>query len=241
MPEIRGICISDVHAPDNINLKPIYDYAKDLKPTHVILNGDIIDAKGMFGVDSMAAASFNYEWYQRDLLIIKDIVNHFVEVPNVVFLEGNHEYRYTKLMNKFPKVFGKSLEFKSVLSQGAKWIPYGTYDSIYRLSDTIFLHGDAYPDAHAKYYANAYPGYKIVYGHLHHFQAYSNRRALIHEKLNYALTAGCLCHMEPEWKQGKAHQWQNGFVSFVGNEKTLHLSAHTIEGGKFYVGRREYK
>ncbi len=241
MTEIRGLFLSDVHSPDNIKLDNIYKYAHDLNPTHIIFGGDIIDAKGMFGVDSMAAASFNNDWYARDYTVIKEIVDYLPKADNLVFLEGNHEHRYTKLMNKFPKVFGGQFNFKSCLPKGAKWIPYGTYDSIYRLSDTIFLHGDAYPDAHAKYYANAYPGYKVVYGHLHHFQVYSNRRALIHEKLNYALTAGCLCHLEPEWKQGKAHQWQNGFVSFIGDNNTLHLSAHTIEKGEFYVGTKCYR
>jgi predicted phosphodiesterase len=240
MSEIRGLFLSDLHYPDNISVLPIYSYAKDLKPTHIILGGDIIDAKGMFGVDSMAAASFDNDWYKRDLEALKDIIGHLPKCQ-FVMLEGNHEHRYTKLMNKFPKVFKGAFEFKSALPKGSKWISYGTYDSIYRLADTIFVHGDAYPDSHAKYYANAYPGYKVVYGHLHHYQAYSNRRALIHEKLNYAVTAGCLCGMDPDWKQGKAHQWQNGFISFVGDEKTLHLSAHTIEKGEFYVGSKCYK
>lgn len=241
MSQIRGLFISDVHTPDNIDLSPIYKYAKDLKPTHIIFGGDIIDAQGLFGVDSMAAASFNSDWYKRDLTSLNEIVLSLPKVDNFIYLEGNHEHRYTKLMKKYPKVFGGMFTFKPVLPDNVKWIPYGTYDSIYRLADTIFLHGDAFPDSHAKYYANAYPGYKVVYGHLHHYQAYSNRRALINERLNYALTAGCLCHMEPEWKQGKAHQWQNGFVSFIGDSKSLQLTAHTIEGGKFYVGRTEYK
>lgn len=237
---IKGLFLSDIHAPDNISLEPVYRYAKDFKPTHLILGGDIIDAKGMYGIDSMAAANFNFAWYERDLKLLGEIINS-LPYTKTVFFEGNHEYRYRRLAEKFPKVFGKAFKFQSVLNEGTRWIPYGTYDSIYKLADTIFLHGDAYPDAHAKYYANAYPGYKVVYGHLHHYQAYSNRRALVNQRLNYAVTPGCLCHLEPEWKQGKAHQWQNGFISFVGNENSIVLNTHTIEHGRFYVGTQEYK
>lgn len=232
---------SDYHAPDNIALKPIFDFAHDFKPTHNIFGGDIIDVKELYNVDSLSMDLLLKtvpDLYQRDLDILNDIVKKFPKVEKTIYLEGNHEQRYSKLVAKYPKSF--KYDLKSVLPKGTLWVSYGTYDSIYKLADTIFLHGNVYPDAHAKAYANAYPGYKVVYGHLHHFQAYTNRRALVDEKLNFAVTAGCLCHMEPEYKKGQAHQWQNGFLTAIGDSR-LHISTYQIEKGEFYVGSKCYK
>jgi len=242
---IRGLFITDVHAPDHINIDGVYKYARDFKPNIIILGGDIIDALGMYGADQVSPTeSVITKWnllYKRDILLIKTLLQSLPKCK-IVYLEGNHEYRYTRLSKRYPELIGDRYNFKrDALPKNARWIPYGTYDSIYHLADVIFLHGNAYPDSHAKYYSSTYPGFKVVYGHLHHYQAYSNRRALINSRLNYAVTPGCLTHLEPEYKQGKAHQWQNGFISFIGTENSIILNTHTIEHGRFYVGTKEYK
>jgi hypothetical protein len=55
------------------------------------------------------------------------------------------------------------------------------------------------------------------------------------------MTAGCLTKLAPDWKKGEAHQWVNGFVSFISDHGITVPTAHLIEGGKFNVGGKIYQ
>lgn len=247
MSKLKGVFLSDIHMPDNINLTPVLNYVKDLQPDIIILGGDIIDAKGMHGIESMRADQIDQNWYERDKKLFKDFLSSLQQVApkaRYIYLEGNHEERYSRVMKKYPKVFKGRFNFirdASPKGLNIKWIPYGTYSSFFRLGDTIFLHGTVWPDIHAKKYALDHTPYKAIYGHLHHFQSYTTRKSLATMTPRYAVTAGCLSHTMPEWKKGAPNQWVNGFISFVYDGKSVLPQVHLIEKGKFYVGNKEYK
>jgi len=243
----KGVFLSDIHMPDEINLTPVFDYLKDLKPDIVILGGDIIDAKGLHGLDSRPATFFKKSWYKRDVEILKGLLGKIQKIApkaEVIYLEGNHEERYQRLMKKYPETFGGDFDLvRDAKPKGMKikWIPYGTYKSFYMLGDTVFLHGTVWPDIHAKKYALDHTPYKCIYGHLHHFQSYTTRKALATMAPRYAVTAGCLSETAPEWKKGAPNQWVNGFISFTLTGKQVLPQIHLIENGRFYVGAKEYK
>lgn len=241
----KGVFLSDIHMPDNIPLGPVFDFLKDFNPHMVVLGGDIIDAKGLHGAAHMQASQVKMEWFRRDVALamgfVADIKRVCSTTPYVVYLAGNHEQRYDRLRANFPDLFVDSLDFQArVESCVDKYIPYGAAGSYYKIGDCVFTHGDIYPESHAKPYALRYTPYKVVYGHLHHFQAYTAHRALLHESPRFAITAGCLSTTNPEWKQGKANQWVNGFVSFVTDGKTTTPSVHIIDGGRFLAGNKIY-
>ena len=247
MKRVKGVFLSDLHMPDHVNLNPVIKYIKDLKPDLIILGGDIIDAKGMHGVESFKVTDFKKEWYRRDVKLLKDFLiklHKAVPKASYIYLEGNHEERYTRLMRKYGDTFAGDFNFmRDAIPRGLKikWIPYGTYDSFYKLGDTIFLHGNLYPDLHAKKYALDYSPFKCVYGHLHHYQSYTTRSSLAAREPHYAVTAGCLCSTAPEWKKGAPNQWINGFTSFVCEGGKVMPQVHLIENGTFYVGGKEYR
>lgn len=244
---IKGMFMSDIHLPLSIDLRPVKAFIKDYQPTEITLGGDIIDAMGMHGVDSLPASSVDVSLYERDTNIAKEFIRELSDLsPNAkfIYLEGNHEERYQRLANKYPKVFGKAFNFKrDALPKelNIKWIPYGTYDSYYALGDTMFIHGNIWPDLHAKAYAMRYTPFKVVYGHLHHFQAYTTHKATLNMSPRYAVTAGCLSELSPDWKKGEAHQWVNGFVTYLSDGKVTIPNVHLIEKGMFHVGGKIYK
>jgi predicted MPP superfamily phosphohydrolase len=233
--------------PENINLEPIFSFIKDLNPAYIILGGDVIDAAGMFNSESMQASQINLDWYERDVKLLQDFFKRLKSLApkaQVVFLEGNHEERWRRVVRKYPKVFGKTINLKrDAVPKGMniKWIEYGSYNSFYKLGDTIFIHGTVWPDAHAKKYAMDHTPYKCIYGHLHHFQSYTTRKAFSTMTPRYAVTAGCLSHTTPEWKAGAPNQWVNGFISFMYDNGSVIPSVHVIEKGKFHIGAKEYK
>ena len=247
MKNLKGVFLSDVHMPENINLKPIFKYLEDLKPEMIILGGDILDAKDMHGIDSFKVTQFNKSWYERDVKLLKDFLEKIygiVPKAKIIYLEGNHEERYSRIMRKYPDTFKGDFDFArdaKPAGMDLKWIPYGGYNSFYRLGDSIFLHGTIYPDSHSKRYALDHTPYKCFYGHLHHFQAYTTRKSLATMSPRYAVTCGCLSETTPEWKKGAPNQWINGFMSFTMTGKTVIPTVHLIEKGKFYVGACEYK
>lgn len=163
----------------------------------------------------------------------------------VVYLEGNHEERFKRIMAKYPGPFppGTFDLLRDATPKGMKirWIPYGNYDSFFQLGDCVFTHGTIYPDAHARQYATNYAPNKVVYGHLHDFQTWTIRSAMADKKTaRYAMTAGCLTHRLPDYKRGAPNKWVNGFVSFVSDGEVTTPTAHVIEAGRFSVGPRVY-
>lgn len=240
---IKGIYLSDIHMPDNIDLKPVFEFIKDYKPDQIILGGDIIDAKGMHGVESMSAAQVDTSNYDRDCDLIVNLVQQLYTLSpsaKIVYLEGNHEERYRRAQTKYPKVFDFDIE-RDAIPDFVKWVPYGDYESFYRLGDTLFIHGNIWPDLHAKAYALRYTPFKVVYGHLHHYQAYTTHKATLDMSPRYAVTAGCLSTLAPDWKKGEGHQWVNGFMTFISDGKTTIPTAHMIEKGMFAIGGKVYK
>jgi len=251
-----GVFLSDIHIPDNINLKSVFNYVKELHAVAledndkflIVLGGDLIDAKELHGAESMRAESYKESWYKRDCDHIRYIFTELeAAAPNAsyVYLEGNHEERYSRLVRKYPDIFGGKFNWiRDAVPKNLKgkvtYIPYGTYKSFFKLGDCLFMHGTMYPENHARKYALTHTPFKVVYGHLHHFQSYTTHSALPTLPPRYAVTGGCLCKLAPEWKKGAPHQWQNGFISFVSENGVTVPTVHLIERGKFFVGGKEY-
>lgn len=251
MKRTIGVFLSDIHLPDNIALAPVFKYIKDLYTECqrngdkflTILGGDIIDASGMHGIESLAASQIKKEWYERDTALLFSFLRQLHDVApktELVYLEGNHEERYKRIMVRYPDAWGDRFNFnRDVVTKvfaKAKWIDYGTYDSYYKLGDTIFTHGNVYPTHHAKKYAEVFAPFKVVYGHLHHFQSHTIHSAMPDLPPHYAVTAGCLTHTAPEWKKGQPNCWINGFLDFISDNGITTSTPHIIEKGKFMIG-----
>jgi predicted phosphodiesterase len=243
-----GVFLSDIHFPDNIDLGPVFKYIKDLKPNLVILGGDIIDAKGLHGVESMTASQIKMEWYDRDCKLMSSFMQQLHDIvpkAELVFLEGNHEERYQRIVKRYPDAWGGRFDFyrdvvKKVYPK-AKWIPYGDYNSYFKLGDTVFTHGTVYPENHSRKYAQIFSPFKVVYGHLHHYQACTIHSAMPALAPHYAVTAGCLSTTAPEWKKGQPNCWKNGFIEFFSDGKETTPQAIIFDSkGRFTVCGKTY-
>lgn len=259
MSKTIGIFLSDLHMPEETNLIPVLKYTKDLYKEAqdqkvkflIVLGGDIIDAKGMHGIESLQASQIKLEWYERDKKLLSSLLQRLLDIApkaDLVYLEGNHEERYGRIMFRYPDAWGGRFNFhRDVVVKyfpKAKWVPYGNYDAWYQLGDLVFKHGTIYPENHARKYAEigARAGVKTVYGHLHGYQAWTVHSDMpkIQPSL-YALTSGCLTSVEPVWKKGAPNMWINGFVDFVSENGVTIPTSHIIEKGRFYVAGKEYK
>lgn len=198
----------------------------------------------------MKADQVDRAWYDRDRALLTQFLREIhknAPKAEIVYLEGNHEERYRRLMSKYPNQFKGDAHLRlypEAVPDGlkVKWIPYGNYDSWYKVGDMIFTHGTIYPDAHSQKYALNYAPNKVVYGHLHDFQAFSIRTAMADSKASrYALTSGCLTHRAPDYKKGAPNKWVNGFQSFTCINGVTIPEPHIIENGWFSVGGKVYR
>lgn len=248
MAKIKGVFLSDLHMPENIKLDGVVAYIKDFQPNVVILGGDIIDGKDMFGAESLPASAIKMSWFERDSQLIAGLLDRIASVTakgtKLVFLSGNHENRYCNIETRYPDAFKGRFDFKPVVQKyfpNYKWVPYNTYGSFYKIGDCKFTHGRIYPENHAKKYAQVYIPSKVVYGHLHSYQAFTIHNIDPDMPPRYAINGGCLTKISPEWKKGAPNMWLNGFVSFVSEKGVTVPTVHLIEKGKFNVGAQEYK
>jgi predicted phosphodiesterase len=244
-----GVYLSDVHFPYQINLDGVFAYIKELRPDIIILGGDIVDAEGTYGVDGWSAKDVEEKGipnYERDAKQIKDfisILHRLSPKSEFIFLEGNHEDRYQRMFRHYPTLLDGRFKFqRDGVPSGVRleWVPYGNYESFYRLGDTVFMHGTLFPDAHAKKMAYCYTPNKVVYGHLHDFQAYTIHNGDPSRPGRYAVTAGCLCGRLPDYKKGLPNKWTNGFVEFACVDGVTTISTHQIEKGRFVVKGKLY-
>jgi len=243
---IKGVFLSDIHLPFEINLSGIMKYIKDFKPDQIILGGDIIDAANTFGIDGWTADKVQSDGlpaFTRDVKLLRKLLSSLQKVApkaRIVYLEGNHEERYRRPLSRYPELLQGKFDLVKESGFNGKWIPYGDYDSFYKVGDCLFTHGTIYPDAHAKKMAMAYLPNKVVYGHIHDFQSYTTHNGDPRKPGRYALTSGCLCGRLPDYKKGQPNKWLNGFISWVSINGCTTPTPHIIENGKFQVGGKIY-
>jgi predicted phosphodiesterase len=244
MNQVKGVFLSDVHLPYQINLKPLFQYLKDLQPDQIVLGGDILDGPdhGVDGWTMEQVEKRGFECYDRDVKLIKEFVASLHKAApkaKIVYLEGNHEERYMRLVRRYPNALKARFRLWDAVP-GVKWIPYGDYDSFYKVGDMLFTHGTIFPDAHSKKMAMAYLPDKVCYGHIHDFQSYTTHNGDPRKPGRYAVTAGCLCGRLPDYKKGHPNKWVNGFVSWTSVNGTTSAVPVLIESWGFAVGNKLY-
>lgn len=244
---ITGVFLSDIHLPFNIDLTGVLAYIRDLKPNQIILGGDIIDADGTFGIDGWTADQVEksmFKLYDRDLGLLRNLLKELRKVSprsSIIFLEGNHCERYRRPKKRYPELMRGKCELEKDISDLIhKWVPYGDYDSFYKVGDMLFTHGTIFPDSHAKKMAMAYLPNKITYGHIHDLQAYTTHNGDPRKPGRYAITAGCLCGRLPDYKKGAPNKWISGFVSWYSLKGVTTSTPIIIENNKFMVGSKLY-
>ena len=132
----------------------------------------------------------------------------------VTLLEGNHEHRVCRYLERFPQLKGQ-LEaeiFLSLEERGINYVKCYCKGDVYRVGNAFFTHGLYTNDHHAKKTVSNF-GTNIFYGHTHDVQAYSmvqrgNDKTLVGQSM------GCLCRYDLSYIQGNPSKWQQAFGIF---------------------------
>jgi len=244
------VCISDLHIPieDKTALLAVIAFLRDLRPEHLVLNGDIYDLYSVSSYEKEAGRVGDRLQAEFDAALPYWQV--FTEVAkHVHYTPGNHENRLSRLINANPGLFGlKALEWKHLAGIPASVNVYG-YGTRLKIGNVDFVHGDRLgakgPPKHGtSWVLDNFGSRNTVYGHTHKLMLTCRpfwTEDGAHQ--NVAINSG---HLSDTLAQTYAHEphWTTGFVSFetwseAGKPRfTPHL--FPIIGGAFSYGGRVY-
>jgi predicted phosphodiesterase len=225
----RVVILSDLQIPfeDGPALDQALEVLHRINPDTVVLNGDIADcyAESAFLKDSVKAQESIPQTHER----VRTLLDILQDVPNKVWMGGNHEDRWRRLLwSESPTALAMLREhqraagldgidlkdpvasFEKLFEMpkfGFKYYPY-SHRLYFADNNLIVTHGK-YVSRHSGYSAKRtweWLGTSCIVGHTHRLGSY-----LITQDGHEAgaWENGCLCQLEPEYDD--APNWQQGF------------------------------
>jgi predicted phosphodiesterase len=220
----------------------VFKFLPDIEPEYYIIGGD--------GIDFYALSDFNRD-PKRALDTQKDIdgwhsvlakIRNIIPNTEIIYLEGNHEYRLTKYKwSKCPEMaYIRGLKIENLLGLSELNIRFIPYTKYWNYKKVYFVHGDVISKHSGQTARNMREkwGVNIVHGHSHR-TGKSNKTTLNGNQAGWE--SGCLCDLNPEYVKGKA-DWQHG-MSIVQYYKDKIFYVHNIDivkysfifDGKYYT------
>lgn len=203
------LIINDLQIPfhDALALRVVLDFARQIKPYGIILNGDIIDAYQFSEFDKNPLEKATVLVEQRlARWLMGSLAPHATERW---WLGGNHEDRLRRYMWKHaPKFAGLAeLTFPALFhlgDHGFKWKEYGGHVMLGKLMVTHGSIVSKHSGVSGKNHLEKY-GTSILHGHTHRLGVYYKRDV---RGVHAAWENGCLCRLDPEYDQFP--NWQHG-------------------------------
>jgi predicted phosphodiesterase len=204
------VVINDIQIPyeDKRVLALVCGFIADLKPSGVILNGDIVDCYAIsdFVPNPRGPRSIMPEVRGASKLM-GAIAPH---TSSRIWIGGNHEDRLRRYeWKRIPQLADHpDLTFEGLFKldqYGFKFLPYG---SVYNLGKLMVTHGSLvskHSAISAKNHFDKY-GTSVLVGHTHRLGVYYKRNV---RGIHGAWENGCLCKLTPEYAQHP--DWQQGF------------------------------
>lgn len=236
--------IPDLHFDANKEIHPAYKvvkrFAKSFKPGGVIFIGDVLDLYyiSSFSKDDLKGVSRHT--FQADFDLWNRELDYWCKLTDdIVVIEGNHEYRIEKLIQRMPMLEGAvevgnsaNCDYKG---RGIKYRRY--WEKPYKLGHCHFIHGWFTGIHHAKKHVLRM-GDNIVYGHTHDVQSFSVKTLADNHEVS-AWSIGCLTDRQPDWLKGRPSSFMHAFgVLYLWDRGNFNLYIPRVIGNQFaFEGR----
>lgn len=246
--EMKDLIIPDLHIPfhdpNAVNLT--VKVANKIKPDRIIQVGDFYD---FYSVSKFDKDPKRIDTMQDELDVgykVWKSIRKAVPKAEILYLEGNHEYRLRKYLWRHPELHSLDvLKLENVLRiKELKIDFYKNKDTLYLKNNLIATHG-ANDDGcklsqHSGYSAKntlERIGTNGISGHTHrlasHYKTTFDKQYEWHE-------SGCLCDLDPEYM--KKPNWQHGFVVVNYGKKGFDIKVIPIKEGYWcFVNGKEYR
>ena len=149
-----------------------------------------------------------------------------------VQLEGNHDYRVKRWIDKVPSLEG-IIEYDSMFKLKDRGIEFVWCDQQpYKRGKLMFHHGRYCNKYAAAKHLDVYGG-NIVFGHIHRFQTASKVVPFYNDEVQ-AWAIGCLSDVEPEYAKKQPMGHQAGFgVVYIDDDGGFNLFPINIIKNRF--------
>ena len=244
----RAIIIADTHI-DEKTPKAYQLVKRFIKKEHkhidiAILNGDFADVNALNDWDKDKPKLLENKRYIREVANVNKELDFLQKyIKKIVYIEGNHENRATRAVEKEPHLEGM-LEIPEVLhlkERGIQWVPDNIYEetgTFYKLSKVYFHHALSCSQNAAKAIMMKL-GCNMCCGHLHREMMFMLNMAMQEPMVVHIV--GCLCSKQPAWKKGNPTGWANQFAIMDYNKDIFDFNVITIIKNKFIYNGKEYK
>lgn len=217
--------IPDIHFPDHDEsaLRCVLDAHRLLKPRRTVLLGDVLDCAGFSQHGRKSKNERLVNFLTEEIEPCRKFLTQLEKnTQEIIFIEGNHEWRVERLITKEQGAFEAIEDLilpKKLLAQNRKkkftWIPYSATPTTplphYRIAeDLIAIHGWSHAMSAAKKHLDIAKRWSVVYGHTHRRQADEVREPIDNE-IYAAWSPGCLSQLQPVWGHSSPTNWTQGF------------------------------
>lgn len=231
--------LSDLHIPyhNKEAVVTALSHIKKIKPTHIILNGDI--------ADFFSVSFWEKDPKKRDLASEINTVREFLRVlrktfprTEIIYKVGNHEERWTRYLRvKAPEVLGvNDFELESILRLKDHNIQLVTDMRVIKAGGLNIIHGHEFrwgitsPVNPARgFYMRGKES--CLGGHLHQSSSHSEKS--MNNSVVTCWSIGCLCDMSPDY--APLNRWGFGFATVeLSEDNNFQVFNYSIVKGNVY-------
>lgn len=236
-----AIIIPDAHlketaGKDYMAIKP---FIKEISPDRIILLGDFMDVNSLSAWDYDKKRPMEGRRYKKEINCANRELDFLQKnSKDIVYLEGNHEDRVNRYLDKNPEMEGM-IEIQDQLrlkERGIKWVKM---NDLYKLGRMYFTHGMFTNKYSAQKHLQTL-GCNICYGHQHSTQTAMQNMKMQKPYVAYAL--GTLGDKKPDYLKNRPGNWINQFAMFYWNPKSGDFNLYPINiiNNKFFWNGKEY-
>lgn len=236
----RVLVLSDIHIPfhDAKALEIALDHGRTLRPTMVLLNGDIADHYAM----SDYVKDPTHRDFPAEIMAVRKFLagmrERFGRSCRIIYKHGNHEERYERYMRyKAPELIGTDeFQWDSVFGLRSYNVQMVSHKRPIRLGKLNVIHGHEYNFAISNP-VNPARGLFLrakthaICGHFHQTSSHSEKN--LEQKVVSTWSTGALCDLHPEYRP--LNSWNHGFAWVeIGKDGEFHVENHKVIGGKVW-------
>jgi hypothetical protein len=231
---------------DPAALECALQFARDFKPDHIILGGDILDC------GAVSHHNHGKPGATEGLKLVEDAKGCVAEVirplerawsgrGRLVYHIGNHEDWLHDLEQKVPALEGM-VTVQNLLKLDEKWeiIEQGGFS---RLGKIVFIHGDQIRSGGVSAAKMAVEAYEknVRLGHFHTYAVHT-KTSEVADNGHTGMVVPCLCKRNPAYNEGAPNRWMQGFEYGWTDPKTGLFSDNVviIVNGQAIVGGKRY-
>jgi len=233
---IRCLILSDIHIPyhDQSALAFALAYAKDYEPTHIVLNGDIIDAQEISSHPKDKHNPITFQDEVNEARQFLRVLRHQHKKATIVYTMGNHEHRLERYLTAHAPELASvdALALDELLELREHRIEFVDQRCKVSIGPFEVFHGSII----RKDAGNSVRGHmtrrggSVVMGHTHRMGivARTDRNGI-----HWGIENGHLSDPDPDWTHDP--DWQQGFSQIDVHGDTVSLRQHHIHDWRLLV------